>query len=365
MATKINYVLKQKENSRYYIPSNGSQVIDVVSDMAWTLTPTSVREQYNNRVPAMELIEYQQSTGQLIASLLYFLRVAERLFITDNANTGVINADTDPSEVYKMKYFGEPTGFKYRLPYFNPAHTKRNNTFGGDESPFDGFQNLLSTAASIPKAMIGSNDKLYSNFHRAGLVSSSISLAKGVTESMIPGKIKFEFPQAWDSTSPETYSTTFDLFNTGDYDQLIQNRRLCHLLSYQNSPSRRNFAIMDPPVIYSLHIPGVVNLPVCYVNDLTITNLGNTRMMYVDGIEAVIPEAYRISLNFQSLLLPTKNIMLAVEKGQTVSSVSSLPEFTEQLRRWTNELLTSPNEGVQQDAVLTREPFSNLTSLTT
>lgn len=353
MAAKINYILKQKENSRYYIPPNGSQVVDVVSDMAWTLTPAGVREQYNNRVPAMELTEYQQSTGQLIASILYFVRVAQRIS-TDNANTGIISADSDPSEVYKMKYFGEPTGFKYRFPYFNPAHTSRKNTFGGEESPFDSLQKLASTAASIPKALIGNNSKVYSTLHSGGMFGVGAGLIKGGIESVIAGKIKFEFPQAWDSTSPETYSTTFDLFNTGDLDQLSQNRRLCHLLSYQNSPSRRNFAIMDPPVIYSMNIPGVVNLPVCYVADLTITNLGNTRMMYVDGIEAVIPEAYRISLTFQSLLMPTRNIMLAVEKGQTVSSISDLPKYAEELKNalqnlsketgeWIGDFTTAPN----------------------
>lgn len=342
MATTINYILKQKENSRYYIPPNGSQIVDVVSDMAWTLTPSGVREQYNNRVPAMELTEYQQSTGQLIASILYFVRIGER-FLTDNANLGIINADSDPSEVYKMKYFGEPTGFKYRLPYFNPAHTNRKNAFGGEESPFDSLQKLASTAAGIPKALIG-NSKVYSTLHSGGMLGAGAGLIKGGIESVIAGKIKFEFPQAWDSTSPESYSTTFDLFNTGELNQLTQNRRLCHLLSYQNSPSRRNFAIMDPPVIYSMNIPGVVNLPVCYVSDLSITNLGNTRMMYIDGIEAVIPEAYRISLSFQSLLMPTRNIMLAVEKGQTVSSISDLPKFAEEIKNALNKASAETNE---------------------
>lgn len=309
--------------------------------MAWTLTPPDVREQYNNRIPSMELIEYQQNTGQLVASMLYYLRVAERLF-ADGNNTGIINADTDPSEVYKMKYFGEPTGFKYRLPYFNPAHTKRTNNFGEEDSPFDKFSSLMSTAASIPKGLFG-NDSGYSRLHTGGTISSFIGLGKGVAESLIPGKIKFEYPESWDGTTPESYSTTFDLFNTGNIDELVQNRRLCHLLSYQNSPSRRNFAIMDPPVIYSLYIPGVVNLPVCYVNDLSITNLGNTRMMYVDGIEAVIPEAYRISLSFISLLMPTRNIMLAVEKGQTTTSVGSQTELIERVKNTLNGILNDIN----------------------
>ena len=345
MPTNINYTLKEKENTRYYVPIN-SGTIDVVSDMAWTLTPPGSREQYNNRVPFMSLTEYQQSTGQLIASIIYFARVGQRLFETGRSASGLWNADADPSEVYKLKYFGEPTGFKYRLPYFNPAHTKRGNTFGGDENPFSSLISLSKDiTAFFPKSLFSSgvrsgSKNLYSNL---GLGSAWADTAISLINQAIPGKIKFEYPQAWNETSPESYSTSFDLFNTGDLNQAIQNRRFCHLISYQNSPSRRNFAIMDPPVIYSLSIPGIVNLPVCYVNDLGITNLGNTRVMYIDNKEVLIPEAYRISLSFQSLLLPTRNIMLAVESGNVVEGISDLSPSLNQANELINSVRTFGN----------------------
>jgi hypothetical protein len=345
MPTNISYTLKQKENTRYYVPTNGKQVIDVVKDMSWTLTPPDSREQYNNRIPYIHLTEYQQSTGQLVASLIYFYRVFQRLNAPNSPGflAGISQADNDPSEVYKLKYFGDETGFTYRLPYFGPQHTTRGNTFGSDENPFSSLLDLSKDAAAFPAFLLGKERK-FSAFSTIGKTSALFSTIVAVTNQAIPGKIKFEYPQAWNDTTLESFSTTFDLFNTMDENHVSQNRRFCHLISYQNTPSRRNFAIVDPPVIYSLSVPGVINFPVCYVNSLNITNLGNTRMMYIDGIESLIPEAYRINITFQSLLLPTRNIMLAVEKGQTVTSVGNFDEFRRQGQDFLSKLGEETNQ---------------------
>lgn len=362
MPTNISYTLKQKENTRYYVPTNGKQVIDVVQDMAWTLNPPGSREQYNNRIPYIHLTEYQQSTGQLVASLIYFYRVFQRLNAPNSSaeSSGIINADNDPSEVYKLKYFGDETGFTYRLPYFGPNHTKRSNTFGSDENPFSSLMDLSKDAASFPAFLLG-KEKKFSTFSMLGKASALFSSGIALANQAMPGKIKFEYPQAWNDTSLESFSTSFDLFNTVDENHVSQNRRFCHLFSYQNTPSRRNFAIVDPPAIYSLSIPGVINFPVCYVNDLTITNLGNTRMMYIDGIDALIPEAYRINITFQSLLLPTRNIMLAVEKGQTVQSVGQFDPFMQRGIEIFTNTFNSAEEGLQEVRNAMGGLFSNQT----
>jgi hypothetical protein len=355
MPSNISYTVKQNENSRYYVPTSGKQDIDVVGDMAWTLTPPGARNQQNNKVPYLTLTEYQQSTGQLIASLIYYYRVIQRLNLPNNnpQASGIINADNDPLEVYKLKYFADPTGFKYKLPYFNQTNIKRSNTFGSDENPFQNLFDLSNDIASLSR-IFGSGKKSKINLYSSlGFLRAWTETGVSIANKTLPGKIKFENPQSWNDTTPENYSTTFDLFNTGDYDQVSQNRRFCHLISYQNSPSRRNFAIMDPPVIYSLSIPGIANLPVCYVNDLSISNLGNTRMMTVDGIEVLIPEAYRISLSFQSLLLPTRNIMLAVEKGQTVEAFGDTTEFRQTVIEWANK----SQEGVESAVRRTAQQF--------
>jgi hypothetical protein len=314
MASLVKYTLSDNK-SRFYSPVDDG-IIDVVKDMAWTLSPKESR--YD--VPYIRLKEYQQTTGQLIASIVYYARV---LSLVGRDGLGTILQSDDPLEVYKFKYFAEPTGFEYILPYFNTKKINRGNTFGSEENPFSG---LIAFGKDV-KAFGNSSGPVS---RIAGFVGGASEIAKSsgaLLNTLIPGKMNFEFPNSWNSTNIETIEVTFDLFNVGKEEDVYRNRRFCHLLSYQNTPSRRNFAIVDPPAIYSLEIPDVVQFPACYVSTLDIKNLGNTRLMDIGGSMRTIPEAYRISITFTSLLMPSRNIMRATEKGRTVEAISDIGPF--------------------------------------
>lgn len=309
---KIQYTLSDK-NSKFYKPV-GNGDINVIENMAWTLSPILPDD---NDVPYVELKEYQQTTGQLIAALAYYGRVFTRI---EREGAKAFTEPDDPLEVYKYKYFAEATGFTYVLPYFNPKKLARTNTFGSEESPFTGILQL------------GREIKAFGTAKGVGAgIAATISSGRefggaaiAIANTMLPGAINFENPQSWTGTGTETIEVTFDLFNTGTWDEVENNRRFCHLFSYQNTPSRRNFAIVDPPVIYSLKIPDVVQFPACYVSSLNITNLGNTRTMVVDGGKRTVPEAYRISITFTALLMPTRNLMSDLEKGGKVEAISDV-----------------------------------------
>lgn len=308
-------------------------LIDVVNEMPWTLSPKSSRSD----VPYIKLKEYQQTTGQLIASIIYFSRVFEK--IGQNGIGTIVDRDQDPLESYKLKYFGEPTGYEYIFPYFNSHNLKRNNSFDNDHNPFEGILALSTSVKSLATLGIGSGKHGF--FSSIGAGVPSIQAATGAANIILSGRIEFEFPKAWSSGTIESYSTTFDLHNTGTYEELVQNRKFCHLFSYQNTPSRRNFAIMDPPVIYSMRIPGIVDFPVCYVSDLTITNLGNTRVVVMDGVKRIIPEAYRISVTFTSLLMATRNIMAATEAGTVVEAIGDFTPYQKQIDSFTRDVKNS------------------------
>jgi hypothetical protein len=49
--------------------------------------------------------------------------------------------------------------------------------------------------------------------------------------------------------------------------------------------------------------------------------------MDIGGSMRTIPEAYRISITFTSLLMPSRNIMRATEKGRTVEAISDIGPF--------------------------------------
>jgi hypothetical protein len=311
MADPIQYKISDTNKSRVYAPSSGgTQIIDVWNDYPWTLSPKSARAD----VPYVKLKEYQQTTGQLIAAIVYYSRVANTL---NNDLVAVLDQD-DALEVYRYKFLAQPTGFEYKFPYFNPKKITRGNTFGSDESPFASLLQLGSQAAGF------GGKGLLSLLGKSSQVAGA---SMGVLNKTIPGKISLEMPSSWNSTELETVEVAFDLFNTDTYDSIINNRRLCHLLSYQNTPSRRNFAIIDPPVIYSLEIPDIIQFPACYISALSITNLGNTRTMPLDGGTRTIPEAYRITMTFTALLMPTRNILGSTENGKTVEAVTDSRPF--------------------------------------
>lgn len=342
MGVTISYT-ESPDESRFYIPNGGDNagIIDVVTQMPWTLSPYFSRLD----VPRMHLTEYQQSTGQLIASVIYFSRTFDGITL-QNA-TDKIAGKANYAEVYKNKYFAKPTGFKYILPYFSEVITSRTNGFdgGGDDS---GIGNVT---ALLPDFLTGS--KIGTGFNKIKSIGDDIMKA---ANTVMSGKINFEFPKRWDSTTTETYTTTFDLLNTITHEETKQNRKFCHLLTYQNTPSRRNFAIVDPPTIYSMRIPGVVDLPVCYIQDLKITNLGSVRQMNIDGVLRNIPEAYRISIILNSLLMPTRNLMLGTESGTSVEAISDFTEYQKMIdeiaKKFTDaasEVFTGNTSTIQYD----------------
>lgn len=322
---KIRYKQSDKD-SRFLTPMEGVGNIDVVSDMSWTLSPKSARKD----VPYVRLTEYQQTTGQLIAAIIYYGRVASRII---NQGIGTVaQADRDPFDVYKYKYFAEPTGFSYKFPYFNVKKTSLINQFGetGD-TPFSETILLGKEMLRFPGAK-GLTEKA---IELPAKMSSLFKQGLSVMNTIVPGKVGFETPKSWSETEKESYTISFDLFNSGTVEDIENNRNLCHLLHHQNAPSRRNFAIIDPPVIYSLSIPDVVHMPACWMSNLEITNLGNTRLMYMlsmDGSTSVprtIPEAYRISMTFTSILLPSRNILSALDKGSNIEAISDITPFRE------------------------------------
>jgi len=285
-----------KDDSKYLEPS-GTGSIDVVNDYAWTKSPKNARAD----VPYASLKEYQQSTGQLGAALLYYSRVAA----TPTAKPG---DKYDPSAVYQNKYIATPTGFTYKFPFFSTKKFNRSSAFSGEDNnnPIEG---------AVPSFL--------EEF------ATGIKKAVNVIE---PGNVNFELPQKWKSTTEGDIEIKFSLSNTGTLEDIDKNRDLAYLLTYQNSANRRNLALNDPIVIYTLEIPDIVNFPACYISDLTITNLGNTRILQNSGIPRIIPEAYGFSMTFRPLILPTRNIMSGLDSGTAVQAISDISQLPVQVQ---------------------------------
>ena len=312
----LQYTISDSD-SRFLKPQGGG-LVDVVNNFSWTLSPKNAR----GDVPYVELTEYQQTSGQLGASLLYYSRIA--MNAVDNG-AGAIFSPSDPAEVYKYKYLAQPTGFVYRFPYFSTVKHNRSTNFSGEDGKSP-FQSSIDLGKSI--LGFGTNRQSANFFAKElgvlGKLSTIADVAIAAANTYFPGNINFELPQKWASTTEDSISIKFHLFNTVSLDDIDSNRNLAYILTYQNSASRRNFALNDPVVIYSLVIPDVVNFPVCYMDSLSITNVGNTRMINNQGVPRIIPEAYEFNMTFKSLILPTRNIMQALDKGSTVQAINNV-----------------------------------------
>lgn len=302
-----NVLYKPSKTPSRYLSPDGDGNIDVTK-MAWTLTPASGRID----VPTMYLTEFQQNVGQLISSVIYYTKAVTNIA---NGTDGIITGASNDENIYQYKYFAIPTGFSYKIPYFNPMKTSKTNAFSleNSQNPFSGLLDIVGKS-SVFKSVMGGKGLLGSALIGAGL-------AVGLADSILPGKINLENPQSWSASTVADYSVTWDLYNGGTVEDIINNRNLAYILSYQNSPARRSAFIVDPPVIYSMYIPDVISMPACYVSSINITNLGNTRQMQLNGVNRVIPEGYRFNLTFKSLLMDTRNIMNGLDTGNRLSAI--------------------------------------------
>lgn len=305
-------------SSKFLKPKGSNGLVDVINDFAWTLTPKSGRK----NVPTAYISEYQQTAGQLIASIIYYSKVVQD--ISANGAGNILSGPKDASEIYKYKYFAKPTGFSYSLPYFSQKHTSRTSSFDyeDNQNPFEGVLSLGEEIVGFGRYAHNSGgfrDTLGTLF---GSVPALFNAAVGVANTLVPGKFGLENPQSWKNTEEGTYQFTFDLFNTGSVEDIMNNRNLAYILKYQSSPSRRSFCLIDPICIYDVYIPDVTYLPAAYISDLTITNLGNTREVMLKGAKRIIPEAYRFSITFHSLFMPTRNILQGMDSGKNVQAIT-------------------------------------------
>ena len=223
--------------------------------------------------------------------------------------------DPDLEEVlfpYQRLYFVGPTGFSYKIPYFDKNAFNHSNAFGdsGAGNPALGSINkLMETIPSLAEAV----QSVVNVFSQAG--SAQIERTKYYQYQNTSQPIVVKFPLY--NTTPATYS------------DICNNFKLVFLLLYQNLPLRQDKIVVEPPCIYDIKIPGMKREPYCYLNNITVYHNGNTRIMDIDlkginfvgdtsgfsgdtkldSVKAVIPDSYIINLSFQPILATTKNFL--------------------------------------------------------
>lgn len=270
--------------------------INVTDNFSWTLSPkgSPVRDE----VPTITLNEYRLIQSNMYSAIRYWERNIE------TALTDTFNGQNTNINPYAGLYPGEPTGFIYKLPFLSEHSKSINNSWTGSE-----LELSLPFASGLPIAG--------HVFRLEGIESLAKLAAVGVGH---------EVPKVYSGGSLESITVSFVLLNTVSQVDVQQNWELCYLLAYQNLQNRRNAILIDPPVFYTVNIPGIKFSPASIVTDLTISSLGQSKLLKLDddfntnpdlaGLSKIIPEAYRINITFQDLIPQSRNFMEAMRDNE-------------------------------------------------
>jgi hypothetical protein len=244
----------------------------------------------------------------------------------------VLKSALDP---YKGLYTVKKTGFTYTFPYLaSKSMVSVSNTWGdpgtevatGLGSALGGASSILDTFGSGGQAEPTKGKGILNFIRRAtggGQIVGGLARAGAASGGGATGPNAEEKPKAFKGTDAvDTISITFYLYNTFDSDirSIQRNWDLCFLLTYQNLPNRLAKNLLHPPCLYEIEVPGYKRIPLATLSKIDISNIGNVRIVdfetgnVVGGIQnsncKVIPEAYKIDLEFASVLKNTRNTFL-------------------------------------------------------
>lgn len=310
------------------LQKTGSGVIDVRGDFVWSFTDKS---KIINEIPAVYLTELEVTQNSLISAAKYYLLnmanvaavpgvTAITSWIKDLLSKGQQNNAPQKNvgdqlgsgggskdmlgkylSTYEGLYSTTPTNFKYILPYFS------NNAFvaGNDWAE---SQQKESSPLMVGPALNQGMDMVDEAFATANLLQPGTFIEKPKY---------FQYPH-----SGEQITVTFPLLNTynkgsaSGVKPFQQNYEFLWMFTYQNKPYRTSFSRILPPKIYTLKIPGYKFMPYCYVSSLKVDFQGTRRRLLVDtpmtsGVDAIIPDAYIVSITFTGLLADLGNMMIS------------------------------------------------------
>ena len=307
-----------------------SKIINVVDDFAW-YSGAKASAAALQRVPKACIIEREQQLSSIISGALYYISTVGKSKAVDELSSKVtsllkgINVDVISSTLDKVKgflksveassdgsilsnsnlksligiYLTEKTGFQYAFPHFD-SMPDITNTWGTGGS--GGLESVINSGMDVVEE----------------IAKTAFIAQPGV---YIQKPKYYEFDDAGKSIT-----INFPLFNTVDRGTLKSyqlNYELLWLLAFQNKPYKTSFARTAPPKIYSINVPGICAFPYSYISNMTVDFKGTVRYKNVslphlkDGVASVksvrvpIPDAYTVSLTFNSLLTDYANLMVS------------------------------------------------------
>ena len=234
--------------------------------------------------------------------------------VAGGAMGGVPGARKGYLEPYADLYAIKPSGFKYRLPFFEEQ-----------------YRSILTQWGSPAAAGAGGNkDTLTSAYSKVRNIGNNITNdAAALTNE--PNAFIEESKQYQHTGDASPFNLKLFLSNTGKFTDIIRNWHLIYMLTYQNLPNRSSKVLIRPPVIYEVEIPGVMYHPFCSIASLDIKYKGAMRKMKIpvnvlegfpsartvggggiirrDNMSTSIPDGYEIDMQIMPLVKETQNFL--------------------------------------------------------
>lgn len=337
-----------KNTDAYKKPIPGDTgIVNVIKDFSWFSGGSKDALSDLSRIPFVSLVEREQVLNSTLSQAIYYMNAAENVVQEGVSAVSKFSESIGLSEptggekkqsvvfkdlIDKFKglqegdralmssnkleslagiYLTEKTGFRYVMPYFaNPPQV--SNSWGDGSSGGSGLRGAIDTGFEVVDQI---TDTV--NIAQPGVY---IQKPKFFQHSPDGPEITIQFP---------LFNTIKRKANTTPYQQ---NYELLWLLTYQNKTFKTSFGRSIPPKIYSVTIPGIINMPYAYISSLNVDFLGTVRNKNVSipgqTINAPVPDAYNVTITVKSLLTDYANLMIGSnfsvsEKGNTVTKTIS------------------------------------------
>ena len=196
-------------------------------------------------------------------------------------------------------YLTQKTDFQYAFPYFESMPPVSNSWTKEGNTALQGFMD------------------------KGGGILESIAKVAFISQ---PG-VYIQRPKYYEfEDTGKTVTINLPLFNTvnrGTQPEYQRNYELLWLLAFQNKTYKTSFSRSMPSKIYSVTIPGIAAFPYSYISEMVIEFNGTVRNREVSlpklahgkiiaqRMNVPIPDAYTVSITFQSLLADYANIMMS------------------------------------------------------
>jgi len=256
--------------------------------ICWTTTP--YRQDALNELPGIELYGYQQ---QWSAAITNIQTVWKRLAATTK----------EGGNPYYGLYSGTLTT-TYKLPFFSEDHHSISNSWEENQGPL------------------------------GNMVKEGTELAKNVVSVLKPAAGVL-MPKSFSSPTPATYSFSFNLINTnagsgGDISKnVLKNKKFLESIIRDSLHDQSNAAVVQPPLIYEVYIPGIRWSPASVITGLAIKNKGmmnNNRDLFADAALAtnyIYPDAWEVTITVNELIAETKLLYKSGSSGGPFENITT------------------------------------------